>query len=386
MDVMGIGQLLSIVATIVEAAGCSYVAVKYAQNVSKQLRKLREGAEALKNRPEKPEIPWLKQPEEEDLFEMNYEGLYLDDDSAGFVATWPKHSNCTCLNPNNELKSAAHIRRYWSRDQCHCGQSVATFKSAFNLRGHMANLSAEIASIPRVLQRFLGFSHHGIKVEWMEEKGTVKLVCETESHAGSIIGRKCEDLSWGMEGTPKAATRRGISATRMMRLGGGIFMLYWVCMLVMANYAAALGSFKRRNSWKTGWPEDANLSETATSEVKQSTLLPKRCANMSQSTLMSRLTPTIVSEPSEPVFIVASMTWAFLEWAHYQSNTEDKYQIAILGVASIIGFLPALGSGKDTLTVLFGTLPLAMHLGLLVSDVFHRVRRAGDLQPRDLQP
>jgi hypothetical protein len=99
---------------------------------------------------------------------------------------------------------------------------------------------------------------------------------------------------------------------------------------------------------------------------------------------MSRITPTIVSEPSEPVFIVASMAWAFLEWAHYQSNVKDKYQIAILGVASIVGLSPALGSEKDTLTVLFGTLPLAMHLGLLVSDVFHRVRRAGIPQPREL--
>jgi hypothetical protein len=271
MDVMGIGQLLSIVATIVEAAGCSYVAVKYAQNVSKQLRKLREGAEALKNRPEKPEIPWLKQPEEEDyFFKMNDKEFYLDDDSAEFVATSPKHPNCTCLSPNNELKSATHFRRHWSRDQNHWSPSVATFKSAFDLRGHMANLSAEIASVPRVLQRFLGASHQRIKVEWMEEEGTDKLVYETEGHTGCNRGRKCEGLLLGMERAPKAKMRCGMSATRMVRLTGGIFMLYWVCMLVMANYAMTHGSFKRRNSWKTAWPEDADLSETATSEVKSS--------------------------------------------------------------------------------------------------------------------
>jgi len=96
---------------------------------------------------------------------------------------------------------------------------------------------------------------------------------------------------------------------------------------------------------------------------------------------MARITPVIVSEPSESVFIVASMTWAFLEWAHYQSNMNDRYQTAILGVASIIGFLPALGCATDMLTVLFCTLPLAMHVGLLASDVLHRVKCANG--PRD---
>ena len=386
IGVYEIWRAIRISTAIAEAARCTFVAVKDAQNVSKQLRALREKAEALKNRREKPEIPWLKQMEEETLFEMNYKELYLDDDSAESVATSPKHPNCTCLNPNNELKSATHFRRHWSPGQNHCGQSVATSKSAFGLRRRFANLSEEIASVTRVLRSFLGASHQRIKVEWMEEKGTDKLLYETEGHTGCNGGRKCEGLLLGMERASKAKMRCGMSAARMLRLAGGIFMLYWVCMFIMGNYAATHGSFNRRNSWKTGWPEDADLSETATSEVKQTTLLPKRYANMPQNTLMSRITPAIVSEPSEPAFIVASMAWAFLEWAHYQSNVEDKYQIAILSVASIVGFLPALGSGKDTLTVLFCTLPSAMHLGLLASDVFHRVRRAGNLQPRDLQP
>lgn len=111
---------------------------------------------------------------------------------------------------------------------------------------------------------------------------------------------------------------------------------------------------------------------------------------------MAQIVPKFVMEPSASLFFVASMTWAFLEWAHYQSNVEDEYQMMILGVVSIFGFLPALGWAQDMLAVAFCTVPWAMHFGLLISHALHRARRAVNLAPRpsgdcgpqpcDLQP
>jgi hypothetical protein len=40
---------------------------------------------------------------------------------------------------------------------------------------------------------------------------------------------------------------------------------------------------------------------------------------------MNRITPAMVSQPSEPVFVIASMARVFLDWAHYQSDVSDNY-------------------------------------------------------------
>lgn len=68
----------------------------------------------------------------------------------------------------------------------------------------------------------------------------------------------------------------------------------------------------------------------------------------------------------------ACMIWTGLEWAHYTSNEGDRYQKFILALAICTGLLPAIGCPRNILALLLCAMPWATHLGLVVSDIFHR--------------
>jgi hypothetical protein len=85
--------------------------------------------------------------------------------------------------------------------------------------------------------------------------------------------------------------------------------------------------------------------------------------------------PSYIAEPSAGLMVAACLTWTVLEWSLYESNAEDRYQLPILGLATCLGLLPAIGCLSNVLGIMFCTMPWAMHLGLVVSEVLHMVDR-----------
>jgi uncharacterized membrane protein len=73
--------------------------------------------------------------------------------------------------------------------------------------------------------------------------------------------------------------------------------------------------------------------------------------------------------------VAACLTWTVLEWSLWESNADDKYQLPILGVATCLGLLPAIGCLSNVVGVMFCTMPWAMHLGLVVSELLHMINR-----------
>lgn len=276
-----------------------------------------------------------------------------------------------CRIPFYELKSVCSLQRQWRCDQRNRGHSLGKQRA---LDVSFGILNGIFFSREFVIPEMLASKDCEIEVGWTEET-TLKKLLSRIRFAG---GRRLEDLDWIDGWTPQSSMHCKVSAVQAVRLAGGMFMLYPACMLVMRNYAVENGSFGERDSWVSGilqQPQDAYILQAHGAEVKQSTAVSTTLANISQGISMAQIVPGFVMEPSAPLFFVASMTWTFLEWAHYQSNVEDKYQMAILGVVSIIAFLPALGCAKDMLMVALCTVPWVMHWGLLVSDVLHRVSR-----------
>jgi hypothetical protein len=155
---------------------------------------------------------------------------------------------------------------------------------------------------------------------------------------------------------------RTMTATRLLRLLGSISLLYPACMVVMSNYAITRGLFTGCNSWYQG------VLQVSSSLTR----FEKQIDNLQVSTL--HIQPEFVSHPSPALMFGACMLWAVLEWAHYFSNENDKYQHVILASAICIGLLPAIGCSSNVLAVLLCMVPWAVHLGLVVSDVLHRSR------------
>ncbi|GAB7327323.1 hypothetical protein MBLNU13_g11200t1 [Cladosporium sp. NU13] len=247
------------------------------------------------------------------------------------------------------------LQRQWRCDQGNRGHSLGKQRA---LDVSFGILNGIFFSREFVIPEMLASKDCEIEVGRTEET-TLKKLLSRIRFAG---GRRLEDLDWIDGWTPQSSMHCKVSAVQAVRLAGGMFMLYPACMLVMRNYAVENGSFGERDSWVSGilqQPQDAYILQ----------------AHGAEGISMAQIVPGFVMEPSAPLFFVASMTWTFLEWAHYQSNVEDKYQMAILGVVSIIAFLPALGCAKDMLMVALCTVPWVMHWGLLVSDVLHRVSR-----------
>jgi hypothetical protein len=83
--------------------------------------------------------------------------------------------------------------------------------------------------------------------------------------------------------------------------------------------------------------------------------------------------PQFLLRPSPLVFFLASVVWAVLEYIHYQSNAEDKFQKMILGATIILGLLPCIGYASSALGTLVYTMPWIVHAGLVFSDLLHDV-------------
>jgi hypothetical protein len=77
--------------------------------------------------------------------------------------------------------------------------------------------------------------------------------------------------------------------------------------------------------------------------------------------------------PSPLAFFSASFIWAFLEYIHYHSNVEDKFQKKIMVGAVVVGLLLCVGCTWNALGVLIQTMPWIIHAGLLVSDILHGI-------------
>jgi hypothetical protein len=168
-------------------------------------------------------------------------------------------------------------------------------------------------------------------------------------------------------GGPRLHSRRiwnrcNIPATRLLRLVGSISFLYPACMVVMSNYAITRGMFTGCGSWSQSV---LRVSSSLTNFKKQidKPQLP-----------ISHIQPSFISHPSPALMFTACMTWAVLEWAHYFSNEDDRYQNVALVSAICIGLLPAIGCWSSALAALLCIVPWAVHLGLVVSDVLHRSR------------
>jgi hypothetical protein len=173
----------------------------------------------------------------------------------------------------------------------------------------------------------------------------------------------CEELQWPAERAHHCSPWSRIPVWQMVMLAGRITLVYQVCMLIMSNFAITNGCSQGCDSW---------VINGIQREVNQPMESPRRrYADNFQSSTILEIAPEFISHPSPYVFFAASMTWTFLEWAHHRSNLEHKYQSAILGVATILGLLPAVGCTANLVPVLFCTMPWAIDLGLLVSEVVH---------------
>jgi hypothetical protein len=389
-DIIGVVACL---VSVFESGSCIYSTLRFpkASDMEKKMLDLQQRLEETQRS--------LRQLEEQPLVETNIDELTWNQDPTKSVATLRERLCCARASLNHSSKSVADFLRHLSRDQKHIGHTSTKCACASWVRTDLPLLSHEYMDGKNVSEAFvhrklLTRDHSEIKGKGMEEKPHHKLPYQPLRYTQAAGGCKCECMHQAPGRTRQFSTSCNMSATRVIRLAGGIFMLYPVCMLIMGNYAMNNGSFEGYNSCVGGkfWlPQDANFHQAVGSEVKQSITVPGTLADISQGISVAQITPRFVSEPSAPVFLVASMTWAFLEWAHYQSNVNNRYQIAIFGVASIVGILPALGCATDMLTVLLCTLPLAIHVGLLASDVLHRARqdprpRDGGTNPRDPEP
>jgi hypothetical protein len=201
--------------------------------------------------------------------------------------------------------------------------------------------------------------------DWSGWEVDEKLPFATLEHADSASRWQCEELQWPAERAKNCPPWSRIPFTQVMMLAGRITLMYQVCMLTMSNFAVANRYPEGCESW---------VVDCLQHEVKQPMGSPRKTADVFQSSMLSEFTPEFMSHPSPYVFIAASMTWTFLEWAHYRSNLEHRYQLAILGLAVILGLIPAIGSTAQMVPVLFCTMPWAIDLGLLVSDIGHNVK------------
>lgn len=285
-----------------------------------------------------------------------------------------------CVSLKHALEFAASFRKYLWRGHGHCHYILTKSQCAPYAypNSHDERMNATHFSRTFALPEIIASKDCEIEVGGMEEK----LVEKSSSHIESAGSRRCEDMYRGVGGTRISPVHCMMLVAQVVRLVGGMFMLYPACMLVMGNYAMENGLSTDHHLLMTGMfrrHQEINPLEAHGLEVKHSMAVSRILTDISKGILVARIMPDFVLEPSAPLFFAASMTWAFLEWAHYQSNVSDQYQGAILGIASTFGFLAAIGRGKDMLTMLFCTMPWVMHLSLLVSDVFHRVKRISSI-------
>lgn len=146
---------------------------------------------------------------------------------------------------------------------------------------------------------------------------------------------------------------------RWVRLIGGMLLLYPVCMIIVSNYAKSRGLLP-------GWADlHMDVLRVGLSFSSNPSL-----TNREQS-LPVPSGPRILSDPSPLVFLVASLIWTVLEWAHYQSKANDRYQMHILGSATVLGMFPVFATGASVLGTVVSTVPWAIHLALVGSDVLH---------------
>jgi hypothetical protein len=212
----------------------------------------------------------------------------------------------------------------------------------------------------------------------VDEKRPFEMLEHANSTSRWQCEGQCEELQWPSERAHHCSPWSRMPfwqmvmlacPTTLVMLAGRITLVYQVCMLTMSNFAITNGCSQGCDSW---------VIDGLQREVNQPVESPRRYADDFQSSTISKFTPEFMSRPSPYVFFTASMTWTLLEWAHYRSNPEHAYQSAILGVATILGLLPAVGcTTADMVPVLFCTVPWAIDLGLLVSDILHSA------QPRD---
>jgi hypothetical protein len=222
--------------------------------------------------------------------------------------------------------------------------------------------SSERAWLSCVHQRDIAGVQSEIHAEEKDEYLDEKYSFEPLEHTNSTSRCQCvEGLRWRDEREHHRTPRYMRSAAHVVMLVGRITPIYQVCMLIMSNYAIT----------RCSEGCDAGAIAGFQHEVKQPMESPRRFSDIFQSSTISKFTPEFMSHPSPYVFFAASMTWTFLEWAHYRSNLEHEYQSAILGIAIILGLLPAIGCTANTAAVLFCTLPWAIDLGILVSDILH---------------
>jgi hypothetical protein len=201
-----------------------------------------------------------------------------------------------------------------------------------------------------------------------EKRQLLRMLERTNSTSRWQCEWPCEELQWPAEQAHHCSPWSRIPVTQVIMLASRSILIYQVCMLIMSNFAITNGCSNGCDSW---------VIEGFQHEVRQPMGSPRRLADVFQSSTVSKFTPGFMSRPSPYVFVAASMTWTLLEWAHYRSNPEHKYQLAILGLAVVLGLIPAIGSPANMVPVLFCTMPWAIDLGLLVSDILHSV------QPRD---
>lgn len=194
----------------------------------------------------------------------------------------------------------------------------------------------------------------------LEIKQPDEAPCERVDPTKDIVVGLLQNQQWDAGRLP---ARQDMSTMRAVRLVGGVFLLYPVCMLVMSSYALANGCFEGCGGWAT-----------SDFEVRRSIAARRTLADVSQGALAARAVGLLdLLHPSSLSFCIASIIWAFLEWAHYHSNVNHRYQVAILGAAVISGFLPVLRCEADVLTWLFSIVPWAIHLGLTFSDLLHSI-------------
>jgi hypothetical protein len=228
--------------------------------------------------------------------------------------------------------------------------------------------SAQRAWMTRMHQKDVADAQFGIHVKEFDQEADEKQSSQLLEHTDGTCRCQCENSPWNMKREQQCSLRSGISATQVVKLVGRMLLMYQMCMLIMSNYAITNERSKGCDSWViAGFQNEVSY-------LKKSL---RALADVFQSSAISRFAPEFVLHPSPYVFIAASMAWTFLEWAQYRSNLEHRYQLAILGLAIVLGLLPAVGCTANMIPLLFCTLPWAIDLGLLVSDILHSI------QPRD---
>lgn len=156
---------------------------------------------------------------------------------------------------------------------------------------------------------------------------------------------------------PDDTTRR----LRYLRLLGGLMLLYPLCLMTTSCYAQSHGLMEVRPS------------SVSSLDLQHVTPEHHISSSLERQTNLPTTLPEAILNPSLVAFVAACLLWTVLEWAHYQSNTNDRYQKHILISFVALSVSPSILCGASWLGTVVNTVPWAVHFGLVISDVIHIV-------------